>query len=101
MGIPYHTIMANDGLALNNANRVFLGSITATYTAAGAGAATTPVVLTWTEPVPTPFSVFMSPIEDCTWFITAKTTLGCTLNVLPRLAANSLAGGVVQLLIIS
>lgn len=101
MGIAYHNIYAVDGAALNVADRVFMGTVAVTYTAAAAGVATTPVVLVWQEPIPTPYHVTLSPIEDCTWFITAKTTLGCTVNVFPRLAANSLVGGTTEILIVS
>lgn len=100
MGIAYHTSYAVDGCGLNAANRVYLGSVTATYAAAAPGVAST-VAVTWTEPVPISYTALMSPTEDCTYFISAKTTVSLTLNVLPRLAANSLVGGTVEILIIS
>jgi hypothetical protein len=31
--------------------------------------------------------------QDCTWFITSKTAGGFTVNIQPRLAANSVAAG--------
>lgn len=100
MGIAYHTLYATDGTGLNVADRVYFGTVTATYASASAGVAST-IAVAWSEPIPTPYCAIMSPVEDCTYFISVKTTLGFTLNVLPRLAANALAGGTVEILIIS
>ncbi len=100
MGIAYHNIYAVDGAGLNDAFRIYHGTVTAVYPSAGAGIAST-VVVTWTEPIPLPYTAVLSPIEDCTYFFNARTALGCTLNVLPRLAANALAGGSVEIMISS
>lgn len=101
MGIAYHNLYAADGTTLNVADRAYFGTVSVTYAAAVAGAATVPVVVTWQEPIPMPYFVALSPIEDCTWFITAKTTLGCTLNVQSRLLTTTLLGGTTEMLIIS
>lgn len=101
MGIAYHSIYSPDGAGLNLFDRAVVGTLTAVYTVgASAGAAST-IAVAWTEPVPTPYAVVMSPVEDSTYFITAKTTVGFTLNVAPRLAASTLAGGSVELIILS
>lgn len=101
MGISYHSIYAPDGAGLNLSDRVVAGTVTAVYTlGASAGAAST-IAVTWAEPIPTPYAVVMSPVEDSTYFISAKTTVGFTLNVAPRLAASTLAGGSVELIILS
>lgn len=101
MGIAYHNLYVADGTGLNVADRVFLGTVTAIYAAGGGAGAASTIAVTWTEAVPVPYTAVMSPVEDCTYFISAKTNLGFTLNVLPRLAANTLAGGTVKLLIVS
>lgn len=100
MGIAYHTSYSPDGTILNLFDRVVIGNVTAVYPAATAGATST-IAVTWGEPIPTPYMAIMSPIEDCTYFVSARTTVGFTLNVLPRLAANTLAGGSVEILIVS
>lgn len=100
MGIAYHTIYTPDGAGTNLFDRVVVGSVTAVYPAATAGATST-IAVTWGEPIPTPYAALISPIEDCTYFVSARTTVGCVLNVLPRLAANTLAGGSVELFILS
>lgn len=100
MGLSYQSLYAPDGLATNRSDAVIFGTVSATYASASAGVAST-VAVTWTEPVPTTYCAVMSPVEDCTYYLTSKTTLGFTLNVLPRLAANSLAGGTVEIMVVS
>lgn len=100
MGISYHSLYAADGTTLNVADRAYFGTLTATYPAAAVGVVST-LAVTWTEPVPMPYTAVMSPVEDSTYFITAKTTLGFTLNVAPRTALLTLAGGTVEILLVS
>lgn len=100
MGIAYHNFYSPDGLGLNLFDRAIVGTATAVYPAAATSASST-IAVSWTEPVPTPYAVIMSPIEDSTYFITSKTTVGFTLNVNARLSASTLAGGSVELFIIS
>jgi hypothetical protein len=100
VGIAYHTIHAPDGAGLNLFDRVTIGTITAVYPAA-ALTVTSTLAVSWTEPVATPYTAIMSPIEDCTYFITNKTTVGFTLNVNARLATNTLAGGSVEILLLA
>jgi hypothetical protein len=100
MGIAYHNVYAPDGAALNLFDRVTLGTVTVTYPAATAGASST-IVATWNEPIVTGYTALISPIEDCTYFISARTTTSCLLTVNARLATNTLSGGAVELLLIS
>lgn len=101
MGIAYHTIYSPDGAGLNLFDRVVAGTVTAVYpTGATSGGAVT-LAVSWSEPVVTPYTLLMSPIEDCTYFFTSKTAIGCVLNVNPRLATASLTGGSVEILILS
>jgi hypothetical protein len=101
MGLAYHDLYSVDGQLLNTFDRAYFGTVTVTYAAGGGAGSAVTATVSWTEPVPTPYCAIMSPVEDCTYFISAKTTLGFTLNVLPRLAANTLAGGTVEILIVS
>lgn len=100
MGVAYHSVYVPDGLGLNLSGVITMGTATATYASQSAGVTST-IAVTWTEPVVTPYCILPSMVEDATWFITSKTTLGFTLNIFPRLAANSLAGGTVEILVIS
>lgn len=101
MGISYHSLYTPDGAGVNLFDRLVAGTVTATYpSGASAGVAST-VAVTWGEPVPTPYTVLVSPVEDSTYFITSKTATSCILNVAPRLAASTLAGGTVEVLLFS
>lgn len=101
MGIAYHTQYSPDGAGLNLFDRVVTGTVTATYGAGASSGAASTVTVTWGEAVVTPYTVLMSPVEDCTYFFTSKTPTSCVLNVAPRLAASTLAGGVVEVLLVS
>lgn len=64
----------------------------------GAGAAISVAV---TGNFPPAYKVEVAPTQDCTWWITAKTAAGFTLNLAPRLAASTLAAGTVDLSILA
>jgi hypothetical protein len=98
MGIAYHTLYSADGTILNIADRAYLGTITVVYGSSSGTAAITPVVVTWTEPIPMPYTVIASPIENATYWFTSKTTIGFTLNAV---GTASLVGGSMEVLIIS
>lgn len=101
MGIAYHTLYTPDGAGTNLFDRITLGTVTAVYPAATATGALTTIAVSWTEPVPTPYTVLMSPVEDCTYFITSKTTVGFTLNLNSRLLTGTLTGASVECFILS
>lgn len=101
MGIAYHTMYAPDGAGLNLFDRVVTGTVTAVYAAGVSTGAASTVAVTWSEPIVTPYTVLMSPVEDCTYFVTAKTTVGFTLNVNSRLATGTLTGASVECFILS
>jgi hypothetical protein len=100
MGISYKDVYSPDGAGMNLFDRVNIGTVTAIYPSAATAASAT-VTVTWGEPLMTPYFVIMSPIEDSTHFFTAKTALGCMLTVNARLATSTLAGGSVEILLIS
>lgn len=65
---------------------------------AGAGlAVATPV--TAIKELPPNYTVLVVPNQDATVWITAKTQAGFTINQAPRLAADTLAAGTVDVLI--
>lgn len=101
MGIAYHSFYSPDGLGLNLFDRAVVGTITAVYPSGATSGGASTLAVTWSEPVPTPYTVLMSPIEDSTYFVTSKTTVGFTLNVNPRLAISQVTGGSVELFILS
>lgn len=100
MGVAYHTLYVPDGAAVNLFDRVVVGAYPVTYVGGSAGVAVTTVV-TFGGRVPTPYAAVVSSVEDSTYYVTSRTNTGCSLVISPRLAANSLAGGTVQLMIVS
>lgn len=101
MGVAFHELFAVDGL--NNfavADRIYFGIVPVVYVAGGgAGLAVTKAV-TWTEPVPGAYAILFDLPEDAVAFPSLQTSLGFTLNVSPRLAASTLAGGTAYCLIV-
>lgn len=98
MGIAYHTEYAVDGLSnFAAADRTFKGIIFVTYTSTS-GTATGTAVVSWTEPMPTPYAVVACPVEKMTPWVVAntQTSLGFTLSYA---GFASLTGGVMPVLI--
>ncbi|HEX7854454.1 MAG TPA: hypothetical protein VF503_12235 [Sphingobium sp.] len=82
-------------------DRLILGVKKALANVAGgsAGASVT-VVLTGLS-LPKNYTVFVSPGQDATWWISARTQSGFTVNLSPRLAANTLAAGTIDILVVA
>lgn len=101
MSIPIHTISVPDAAnGYARSDRIFMGLITVSYGAGGsAGAAVTAAVMV--GDLPATYSVFMGASADATAFVTSQTSTGFTLNVSPRLAANTLAAGSMKVLIVA
>jgi hypothetical protein len=100
MGQPYRSLYAPDGLArFAAADRVFTGLVAVTYDSGAPDAAATAVV-TWTEPLPTPYSVLIDLPEAATAFASDRTELGFTLNVNPP-DGDSLVGGTASCFVIA
>ena len=97
MGIPFHEMYAVDGLnGFNVADRIFIGSGTATYTS---GSSTATVAVTWTEAVPTTYSVFFEVLEAAVVYPSLKTNLGFTINI--AALSGNLAQTAVRYIVVS
>jgi hypothetical protein len=101
MGIAYHTTYAPDGTALNLFDRVNLGTVTAVYGVGASAGATVAAAVTWSEPLALPYCAIPSLIEPSSYFITSRTPLGFSLVLTPALTTATLAGGSVEILLIS
>jgi len=101
MGIPYHTTYSPDGAGLNLFDRVNLGTVTAVYGPGASAGATVTAAVTWSEPLALPYCAIPSLIEPSSYFITSRTTVGFSMVITPALAAATLAGGSVEILLIS
>lgn len=80
-----------------------IGRFKKTY-AAGAGAGTARTIAVTSSDIkqlPGDYSVRVELPEDATYWVSAKTQAGFTVNISPRLAANTLAGGSADILVIA
>lgn len=102
MGIAFHTNYAVDGLnGFKAFDRLYFGKIDVVYAAGGGAGSLVATTVTWSEPVPTPYAVLTGAVEDSAAYVTSKTALSFVLNVVPRLAANTLAGGTATCIVVA
>lgn len=69
--------------------------------AAGGSAGASVAVAVSGLQLPPKYSVFVTPSQDATFWISNRTQTGFTVNLSPRLAANTLAAGTIDLLVIA
>ena len=101
MGFPYHTVVLMNGSAVNNNDRIVFGNFPNVATVAGASAGAAVVTaVTFQEAIKGPYSVEATANQDAVCFVTNKTPNGFTLTINPRLAANQLAAGTVDLTVV-
>jgi hypothetical protein len=82
-------------------DRSIVGQQLSVANAAGAAAAAVSTVVTFPEPLPPAYQVIVSPTQDATWYVTTRTLYGFTVVLTPRLAANALAAGTFDVLVVS
>ena len=84
-----------DGSALTKQDRIVFGVQSAVANAAGGGAgqAVVTAVAFLGKPLPANYAVNVTPSQDATAFVTAKTNTGFNVTLTPRLAASTLAAG--------
>lgn len=98
-----HTLETPDGAyGFNQKGRALMGCGNGVANAAGAsaGAAVT-VVVSGIKGLPANFGVQVNPGQDATWYVTSKTSSGFTITLNPRLAANTLAAGTIDWLLVA
>jgi hypothetical protein len=103
MPLHLHEIQIPDGAdAPNELDRLTIGFKFAVPNLIGGGAGqTVTVVVTGMQlPPAAKYTVLVQPNQDATWFVSAKTTTGFTITLTPRLAANTLAAGTIDIVII-
>jgi len=102
MAKDLHTVaVSSRSDPLTNEDRVILLVKKGLANAAGgsAGAAVT-IAVTGLE-LPASYTVQVTPSQDATAWITSRTQAGFTVNLAPRLAANTLAAGTVDVVVIA
>jgi hypothetical protein len=103
MAINKHTVAVLDGTVGSPfTDRLQIGQIlgVANLIGGGAGQVVTTAV-TFAEPLPPNYQVIVTASQDATAWVSGKTALGFNVNLEPRLAANTLAAGTFDLLIIA
>lgn len=101
MPIPVRTINLLDGSISAEGNTLMFARKKYTYAAGGGAGLARTIAVTDIKGLPADYSVRVELPEDATYYITAKTQAGFTINILPRLAANTLAGGSADVLIMA
>lgn len=96
-----HSIEMPDGAAkLANLGRLLLGHLPAQANGAGGGAGQSVTVAVAVKNLPSSYSVLVNPGQDATWYVSGKTNAGFNVTLTPRLAANTLASGTFDVVIL-
>ena len=102
MAKELHTVSLLKGTVLAQEDRVLLGMQVAVANAAGGGAGAAVVTaVAFAGDLPAKYSVFVNPGQDATWFVSGKTATGFNVTLNPRLAANTLAAGTIDVLVVA
>ncbi len=102
MPIDIHTIESPDGATPARTDRAVIGFLPGVANAAGSGAGAAVTVAVTGLVLPPSYSVVVNPGQDATWFVSqsSKTGAGFTVTLNPRLAANTLAAGAIDITIL-
>jgi len=98
-----HTIEMPDGSLQNRSDRLIVGLQTQVANGAGGGAGlSVTVAVTFGYQLPKEYAVFVNPGQDATWYVAdnSKTATGFTVTLEPRLAANTLAAGAIDVMVV-
>lgn len=104
MSILQHTIESPDGFTPAHQDRHVVGVMpgVANVAGSGAGAAVATVVsLPPSANLPANYSVLVNPGQDATWYVSAKSFDSFTVTLTPRLAANTLAAGTFDVVLVA
>lgn len=106
MSILQHTIDSPDGATPAHQDRAVIGVIPGIANVVGGGAGlavTTTVTLPASANLPANYAVLVNPGQDATWFVpsASKTFDSFNVTLTPRLAANTLAAGTFDVVILA
>lgn len=103
MGVPIHTIDVIAG-APGQQDRLSVAHLPSQANLVGGGAGlsvVTAVAMPAGVSLPAKYTVLVNPGQDATWFVSGKTSTGFNVTLFPRLAANTLAAGTFDCLVIA
>jgi hypothetical protein len=102
MSLDFHSFTSNNGAKLIFAKRLGVSNT------AGAAGATVSVAVTVVDkygnaalPPNLSYIPIVSPSQDCRWYITAKSSSGFTVNLVPKDASTSLVAGTFDVAILA
>jgi hypothetical protein len=101
MAINRHIVAGLDGSNFNWTDRVILGTLQVTTAAGGGAGASVTTPVTFAEELPSTYEVFLQPGQDAVAYVSGKTNAGFNIVQNPRLAANTLAAGTVDVLLVA
>jgi hypothetical protein len=100
MNLPVHTLdVAPGSNPLAQPDRVLIALLEGVATAAGGSAGAAVVTPIGNLQLPASYAVQVTPNQDATAFVSGKTNTGFNVTLNPRLAANTLAAGTVDIAI--
>ncbi|WP_186095684.1 hypothetical protein [Burkholderia gladioli] len=100
MGLPIHTVeMLPGSNPTAQPDRVAVALLTALATVAGSGAGAAVTTTVTGLSLPPTYNVQVTPNQDAVAYVTSKTQTGFSVVLNPRLAANTLAAGTVDIAI--
>jgi hypothetical protein len=98
--LAIHTLEVLDGSSMQQNDCILFGNFpdVATVAGSGAGAAVTKA-FAFSKPIKASYTVQVTANQDAVPYVTSKTTTGFTVTLNPRLAANTLAAGTVDIVV--
>jgi hypothetical protein len=101
MAIELHTIELAPGTVLQNSDRAIIGVIADLATSAGGGAGQAVTKTVSGLSLPAAYTVQVTPSQDAVAYVASKTSSGFVIHLYPRLAANTLSTGTVDVIIVA
>ena len=102
MAIDKRVLAVLDGSGGIYTDRVILGvQIGLANAAGGSAGATVTTAVTLAELLPATYTVLVQPNQDATAYVSSKTASGFNVVLNPRLAANTLASGTFDVVVIA
>lgn len=99
MAKDLHTVAIIDGSTLLREDRLVVGLIPQLAHGVGGGAGAAVAIPVTGLQLPPTFGVELTPSQDATCWVSARTQTGFTVNIAPRLAASTLAAGAIDVFI--
>jgi hypothetical protein len=101
MSVIDHTVAQVNGAPLYRKDVAFIGVLADVVTSAGGGAGLAVTKAITGLSLPPTYTVNVIPDQDAVCKVTAKTQSGFTITLYPRLAANTLSAGHVDVQIVA